>query len=126
MQETKVLCHGFLMFCLFSSILKKPREDRFICRHLCSQSLVLESTKNKAFNNCEEICFELTRSHNFAGEICPFEKYCKGGCPCPFYQCEKIENEKTLVPVWDLKKNEIIEGRLKNSNTHNLCLGSIK
>ena len=81
-------------------------------QHCCSQSLVLESTTNKAFPPCDQICFELTRSHDFAGEVCPFEKYCQRGCPCLFYQCEKIDNEQTLVPVWDLKRGKIIKGKL--------------
>ena len=100
---------SFIMnFVLLSG--EKPKIDRFICRHLCSQSLVLESTTNKAFDRCEEMCFELTRSHNFAGEMCPFEKYCDKGCPCLFYQCEKVVDEQTLIPVWDLKKSKEYKG----------------
>ena len=89
----------------------KHNKDRYLCRHLCSKTLVLESTIKRALPPCDQICFELTRTHNFAGEICPFEKYCEKGCPCPFYQCEKISYEKTLVPVWDMN-NEITEGML--------------
>ena len=91
---------------------KQKFYDRFICRHLCSQSLVLQSKRNKAFSACEFICFELTRSYDFAGEVCPFEKYCRTGCPCPFYQCEKIENEQALIPFWDLKKTKFAKGKL--------------
>ena len=86
--------------------------DRFICRHLCSESLVLESTRNKAAGPCEKICGELTRSYDFAGEVCPFEKYCLKGCPCRFYQCQKIKNEQTLVPLWNLTESQILEGKL--------------
>ena len=56
------------------------------------------------------MCIQLTRSHEFAGEICPFEKYCLGGCPCQFYHCEKIEKTQRLVPLWNLEKGKIIEG----------------
>lgn len=94
----------------------KTNEDRFICRHLCSNSLVLESTGKKAFSSCDQICFEVTRSHASAGEICPFEKYCKDGCPCPFYQCEKVTNKQTLVPVFELKKKKNIKGKLMNDH----------
>ena len=90
---------------------KKTVKDRYICRQLCSQSLFLESTETRGFNPCEKMCFELTRSYDFAGEVCPFEKYCKRGCPCRFYQCEKIENAQTLVPVWKLTDGQTIDDK---------------
>ena len=91
----------------------KHTKDRNICRHLCSKTLVLESTRNKAFSRCDQICFQLTRTHDFAGDVCPFEKYCATGCPCPFYKCEKVVNEQTLIPVWDLKNGKEIKGKLR-------------
>ena len=69
---------------------KKQFYDASICRHLCSSSLVLKSKKLSPINSCEEICFELTRSSESSGEICPFQKYCPSGCPCKHYNCEKI------------------------------------
>ena len=54
-------------------------------------------------NNCEEICFELTRSSE-SGKICPYQKYCPNGCPCKHYVCEKIRiNDQQEVAVWDLE-----------------------
>jgi len=50
---------------------KKKFYDASVCRHLCSTTLVLKTKKNLPINNCEEICFELTRSSELAGEICP-------------------------------------------------------
>ena len=82
---------------------KEKFYDASICRHLCSSSLVLKSRKSLPTNSCEDICFELTKSAKSAGEICPFQKYCPNGCPCQFYQCEKISGkEQEKIPVWDL------------------------
>ena len=113
MQKTKVLCHVFQRKTLKCFSSDKQGKDQYVCRHLCSESIVLESTRKKAFSRCDEICFKLTRTHDLGGEICPFEKYCKGGCPCPFYQCEKVVDEQTLVPVWDLKNGKINKGKLR-------------
>ena len=123
-EINQLRCKKKKFYAMFFQIIKSKilhlwinhAKDRFICRHLCSQSLVMESTRNKAFSSCEKICFELTRSYYFAGEVCPFEKYCSTGCPCRFYQCEKVENEQTLVPVWDLtesRPNRVLQD-LKN------------
>ena len=83
---------------------KKQFYDQSVCRHLCSKTLVLESTKTVPFSPCELICFELTRSFDSAGEVCPNQKYCSNGCPCPFYNCEKFEWQQKLIPVFDLEK----------------------
>ena len=45
-------------------------------------------------------------------KICPFEKRCPLGCPCPFYVCEHVDpNKFPLVwyhnetdPMFELKK----------------------
>ena len=29
-----------------------------------------------------------------SSEICPFEKNCPNGCPCPFYKCESIDTRE--------------------------------
>ena len=77
--------------------------DATVCRHLCSMTLVLKSKKTSQVNGCEKICFELTKSHESAGEICPYQKYCPNGCPCKHYVCDKItENDQERIPVWDL------------------------
>ena len=81
---------------------KKQFYDQAVCRHLCSKTLVLESTRTNPISPCESICFELTKSSDSAGEVCPTQKYCQNGCPCPFYECEKLEFEQRLVPVFDL------------------------
>ena len=91
---------------------KQQFYDAQVCRHLCSQSLVRETWKKEAFTPCENICFELSKTRNSAGEICPFEKYCPNGCPCEHYQCEKITREQMMVPVWELKKQTKIKGRV--------------
>ena len=91
---------------------KQQFYDSQVCRHLCSMSLVREAWKKPAFSPCENICFELTRTQNAAGQICPFEKYCPNGCPCKYYECEKIWREQKMVPVWELKNKTIIEGRV--------------
>ena len=86
---------------------KKKFYDAKLCRHICSTSLVLESTRTKGTISplCESICFELTRSFDGAGDVCPNEKYCKNGCPCPFYQCEKQDGSpQKLTPVFDIQK----------------------
>ena len=87
------------------------KKDQLLCRHLCSQSVVLKSRKTIAVTPCEKMCFELTRSFDNAGEICPSEKYCRKGCPCQFYHCQKIMNEQTLAPTWDLQNAEISTGK---------------
>lgn len=87
---------------------KQKFYDQSICRHLCSRSLILESTRKTAISPCEKICFELTKSFAFAGLICPFEKYCIKGCPCEHYRCKKIEFQQEKVPVWDLSKRKTI------------------
>ena len=83
---------------------KKKFYDAKICRHLCSKTLVLKSTRSNPTSPCESICYQLTRSFDSAGEVCPTEKYCRNGCPCPHYQCEKIVSNETLIPVFDLKR----------------------
>ena len=82
---------------------KKRFFDTKICRHLCSTTLVLESTRTSPVNSCEQMCYELTRSSESSGDICPFQKYCKDGCPCKYYDCEKLsDDDQTQIPVWDL------------------------
>ena len=85
---------------------KKKFYDQKICRHLCSTTLVLTTTRTNPISPCETICFELTRSFDSAGEICPFQKYCPAGCPCPYYECEKIELPQKFIPVFDLQEAE--------------------
>ena len=84
---------------------KKQFYDQKICRHLCSQTLVLQSTRTVPISPCESICFELTRSSDAAGEVCPTQKYCSKGCPCPFYECEKLESRQKLIPLFDIQLN---------------------
>ena len=80
------------------------------CRYLCSTTIVLESTRHKPYSPCESICFELTESSLSAGEICPWEKRCVTGCPCPFYKCEKITKPiQKLTPYFNLKKSESVD-----------------
>ena len=85
--------------------MKKKFYDQKICRHLCSKTLVLETKRRVPFSPCESICFELTRSFDSAGEVCPTQKYCPRGCPCPYYECEKFEKRQTMIPAFDLQKN---------------------
>ena len=85
---------------------KKQFYDQKICRYLCSKTLVLESTRNHSISPCESICFLLTRSFDSAGEICPTQKYCRNGCPCPFYDCEKMGSIQKMVPVFDLQQSK--------------------
>ena len=83
---------------------KKQFYDAMLCRHLCSISLVLKSTRRSSTNSCEKICTELTKSSKLAGEICPYQKYCENGCPCKQYACEKIgEKYQEEILVWDLE-----------------------
>ena len=84
---------------------KKQFYDQNVCRHLCSKTLVLESTRTNPLSPCESMCFELTRSSKGTGEVCPFQKHCINGCPCRFYECEKFESRQKLVPVFNLHKN---------------------
>ena len=85
---------------------KKRFYDQKVCRHLCSNTLVLKSTRTHPITPCESICFGLTRTSDAAGEVCPFQKYCPKGCPCPYYQCGKLDSPQKLVPVFELKKSE--------------------
>ena len=82
---------------------KKKFLDQKVCRHLCSNTLILKSMRTHSITPCESICFELTKSFDSAGDVCPTEKYCRNGCPCPFYQCEKTEKDQKFIPVFDLK-----------------------
>ena len=82
---------------------KKQFYDGTMCRHLCSSSLVLKSKRITSKSSCEEICFELTKSSESSGEICPYQKYCPNGCPCKHYDCEKLsKRDQENLPVWDL------------------------
>lgn len=85
---------------------KKKFYDQKVCRHLCSNTLVLKSTRTHPITPCESICFELIRSSASAGDVCPSEKYCKKGCPCPFYKCEKTDKDQKFIPVFNLKKSD--------------------
>ena len=85
---------------------KKRFYDQKVCRHICSNTLVLKSTRTTSISPCESMCFELTKSSEAAGEVCPFQKYCQKGCPCPYYECEKLESPQKLVPVFDLRKSD--------------------
>ena len=96
---------------------KKKFYDQKVCRHLCSRTLVLTSTKTNSISPCESMCFELTRSSYSAGEVCPTEKYCPYGCPCPFYECEKLESNKKLLPVFDLQKPTYTTDHTTKSDT---------
>ena len=87
---------------------KKKFYDTKICRHLCSKTLVLESTRNNPISPCESICFQLTRSFDSAGAVCPTEQYCPTGCPCPHYQCEKNNSPQKLIPTFNLEEEETI------------------
>ena len=107
---------------------KKKFYDTKICRHLCSSTLVLETTRTNLIAPCESICFELTRSFDSAGEICPSEKYCKNGCPCPFYKCEKLtDSHQKLIPLFDLKKSENLklDENKNKSSSENLSVDLI-
>ena len=84
---------------------KKKFYDQKICGNLCSETLLLRSTRTYPISPCESICFQLTRSSDSAGDVCPTQKYCKNGCPCPFYKCEKFESRQKLIPVFDLRKS---------------------
>ena len=83
---------------------KKQFYDQKICRHLCSETLVLESMRTKPISPCESICFELTRTAESSGQVCPSQKYCPLGCPCPHYECEKTDSRQKFVPVFDLEE----------------------
>ena len=85
---------------------KKQFYDQNVCRHLCSTTLVLESTRTNPISPCESVCFELTKSSDSAGKVCPFQKYCSNGCPCPFYDCEKFDSRQKMIPVFNLKESE--------------------
>ena len=100
---------------------KKKFYDAMLCRHLCSTSLVLKSTRTYPINSCDEICFGLTKSSGYAGAICPYQKYCANGCPCKFYSCEKIsEKDQEVIPVWDL---ETKTSRPENETKIRLSIG---
>ena len=85
---------------------KKKFLDQKVCRHLCSNTLILTSARTNPITPCESICFELTQSFDSAGDVCPTEKYCKNGCPCPFYNCEKTDKDQKFIPVFDLKNEK--------------------
>jgi len=98
---------------------KKKFYDATICRHLCSISLVLKSTKTSQISSCEQICFELTKSHELAGEICPYENYCPNGCPCKHYMCEKMtDKDQEVIPVWDLNSKTDEEPEVVDVNIY--------
>ena len=86
---------------------KKKFYDQKICRHLCSRTIYLESSRSSSFSPCDLMCFQLTRSFESAGEVCPFQKYCAKGCPCPSYNCEKVAGSRQkFIPLLDLKKSK--------------------
>ena len=78
------------------------------------------------------MCFHLTKSSDAAGEVCPFQKYCRKGCPCPYYECEKVESRQKLTPVFDFanhcptptcKLEGDAEGRLVLRAVRNIAIG---
>ena len=83
---------------------KRQFYDQKVCRHLCSKAVTLELRRTDHISPCESMCFQLTRSPDGAGEICPLQKYCPMGCPCPLYKCEKLESSQKLIPVFDLEQ----------------------
>ena len=101
---------------------KKQFYDQKMCRHLCSATLVLRSTKIEPISSCEAMCFELTRTSDSAGAVCPFQKYCLNGCPCPFYDCEKLDSHQKMIPVFHLQNST---GPLWINNTEDISLVSI-
>lgn len=91
---------------------KKKFYDAKICRHLCSKTLVLETTRTNSISPCESICYVLTRSFDSAGDVCPGEKYCQNGCPCLYYECEKLDaSHQKLIPVFNLRKSVSENGK---------------
>ena len=105
---------------------KKRFYDQQICRHLCSETRVLKSTRTSSISPCESICFELTRSFDSAGDVCPFQKYCQNGCPCPFYECEKFDSRQKLIPVFGLRKLEEKPASATSENNHWVTNGDIE
>ena len=95
---------------------KKKFLDQKVCRHLCSNTLILKSTRTHPITPCESICFELTRSSDSAGDVCPSEIYCKNGCPCPFYKCEKTERDQKYIPAFDLEKGDYSRDSYSETN----------
>ena len=105
---------------------KKNFYDQKTCRHLCSNTIILESTTTIAVSPCESMCFGLTKTSQSGEQICPTQNLCPTGCPCqdlkihllvrlkkewifkfgfcPFYECEKLNTRQKLAPFFDLKK----------------------
>ena len=88
---------------------KQQFYDGKICRHLCSKTLILKSTKKNSKSHCESICFEIARTSDGAGAICPYQKYCINGCPCLHYKCEKTQSVQRMIPVFDLSSSETLD-----------------
>jgi hypothetical protein len=85
---------------------KQKFHDVKFCKYLCDQ-ISFNQDENRI---CEEICFTLSRSENKAGEICPYQKYCREGCPCAHFECKKTAPERQMFsPVWDLSSSEKME-----------------
>ena len=81
--------------------------DAKTCKYLCRQ---FSAILNQEENHCEDLCFTLSRSEKTAGEICPYEKYCPEGCPCPYYDCEKsVADRQKLSPAWDLSSSRKVQ-----------------
>ena len=99
-------------------MVKKQREDtrKFsyclemkICSGLCSK------IDENDYAKCNELCRSLMSDTGRIDEICPFEKNCPAGCPCPFYECENIDNRKlnfawyynATDPLFQLKNDTV-------------------
>ena len=61
---------------------KKNFYDQKTCRHLCSNTIILESTTTIAVSPCESMCFGLTKTSQSGEQICPTQNLCPTGCPC--------------------------------------------
>ncbi|CAG5110078.1 Oidioi.mRNA.OKI2018_I69.chr2.g4521.t1.cds [Oikopleura dioica] len=78
-----------------------------ICADLCPKIHEEDVLK------CQTLCRALLSDGGEIDGVCPFEKTCPHGCPCPFFECESVETREMTFgwyynetdPLFELKKN---------------------
>jgi len=85
--------------------------DKRFCEDLCEQS-----TAHK--NECKSLCESLIREEN----ICPGDKKCPFGCPCPKFECKHYTHRKQIYweePILDLPDYPVFGEIMPNPESMN-------
>ena len=77
--------------------------DREICKGLCPK------IHEEDYFLCRKICESHLSDEGELDDICPFQKQCPSGCPCPFYHCENVDTRKSPLAWFYEEGNFLFE-----------------